>query len=106
MHYKNLTAVISGIVLLAAGAAHADQTANITTANTNAVNNTVQQHFISKRPYQQVVANTLSGDQHGAGDQQWEGATLTRWSDRERNNDSASLQQQTLRLAMLSKRPY
>lgn len=89
MKALNLVAVVSSVVLLMAGAVHADETYK---------NNTHNHHFMAKRPYQQVIANS---DQKK--DQQWEGATLI---DDEVKGDIGSKNRNTMRLNMLSKRAY
>jgi hypothetical protein len=89
MKSKSLITLISAAALLVAGTTHAEG---------NFKNNAHHQNFISKRPYQQVVTNS---DQKK--DQQWEGATLI--SD-QASDDVVAGSRHTLRLNMLSKRPY
>jgi hypothetical protein len=88
MKTLNIAAIVSTAVLLAAGAAHAEDAFKKNDYNHN---------FMAKRPYQAVVANTAQQK-----DQQWEGATLIASP-----ADEANLNNQSkLRLNMLSKRPY
>ncbi|MDO9052214.1 MAG: hypothetical protein Q8N02_06680 [Methylotenera sp.] len=89
MKVLNLVAVVSSAVLLMSGAAHADVSLK---------NNAHNQNFISKRSFQQVVENKAQKK-----DQQWEGATLI--AD-QASEDVALNDHKTLRLNMLSKRPY
>ncbi len=89
MRVLNLVVVVSSAVILFSGAAHADS---------GFKHNVHNQSFISKRPYQQVVENTAQKK-----DQQWEGATLIT----DQVSDDVGLNDRnTLRLNMLSKRPY
>lgn len=89
MKVWNLVAVVSSVALLASGAAHADSGLKKEVHN---------QNFLSKRPYQQVVENKTQKQ-----DQQWEGATFIAGQ----GSDEAGLNERnTLRLNMLSKRPY
>lgn len=90
MKTLNIAAIISSAILLAAGAAHAEDAFNKNVNNHN---------FIAKRPYQQVVANNTQQK-----DQQWEGATLI--AQPESNDETTLNHQSKLRLNMLSKRPY
>jgi len=88
MKTLNIAAIVTSAVLLAAGAAHAEDTFKKNAFNHN---------FISKRPYQEVVANNTQQK-----DQQWDGATLIA-----NPADEANLNNQSrLRVNMLSKRPY
>lgn len=90
MKTLNIAAVVSTAVLLAAGAAHAEDTVK---------NNAYSHHFMSKRPYMEVAAGNAQQK-----DAQWEGATLIAG---QQVADEASLNSQSkLRLNMLSKRPY
>jgi hypothetical protein len=89
MKVLNLVAVVSSAVLLMSGAAHADVSLK---------NNVHNQNFISKRPFQQVVENKAQKK-----DQQWEGATLI--AD-QASEDVVLNDHKTMRLNMLSKRPY
>ncbi|MDP3087923.1 MAG: hypothetical protein Q8M99_07085 [Methylotenera sp.] len=88
MRTLNIAAIFSTAVLLAAGAAHAEDAFKKNDYNHN---------FMSKRPYQAAVANTVQQK-----DQQWEGATLIASPvvEEDLNNQSKS------RLNMFSKRPY
>ena len=88
MKTLNTAAILTSAVLLAAGAAHAEDA-----FKKNAFNH----QFIAKRPYQEVVANNTQQK-----DLQWEGTTLIA-----NPVDEANLNNQSkLRLNMLSKRPY
>lgn len=89
MKVFNLVAVVSSAVLLMSGIAH---------AQSDFKNNAHNQNFMSKRPYQQVLEKS---DQKK--DMQWEGATLI---DVPAIDDAESKERHTLRLNMLSKRPY
>lgn len=90
MRTLNIAAVVSTAVLLAAGAAHAEDTLKKNAYNHN---------FMSKRPYMEVVANNAQQK-----DTQWEGATLIAGQE---TADEANLNSQSkLRLHMLSKRSY
>jgi hypothetical protein len=88
MKTLNLTVVVSSLVLLAAGAAQAE---GILNGNNN--------NFMAKRPYQAVVEKSAQQK-----DGQWEGATLI--DDQVQVDESAANQLKTLRVNMLSKRPY
>lgn len=89
MKVWNLVAVVSSAALLASGVAHADSVLKKDVHN---------QNFFSKRPYQQAVENKVQKQ-----DQQWEGATLISG---QASDDAGLGERHTLRLNMLSKRPY
>lgn len=86
MKVSNIVAIVSSAVFLVAGAAHAEN---------DVKNNSHNQNFLSKRPYQQPITKT---DQKK--DQQWEGATLIDES------AEADEKHKPMRLHMLGKRPY
>lgn len=86
----NLTVVVSSLVLLAAGAAQAESAYKTNGQNHN---------FMAKRPYHAVVENSAQQK-----DAQWEGATLI--NDQVQLDENAVNTHKTLRVNMLSKRPY
>ncbi|MDI1309697.1 MAG: hypothetical protein PSV17_09735 [Methylotenera sp.] len=86
MKASNLVAIVSSAVFLVASAAHAES---------NLKNNSHNQNFLSKRPYEQPITKS---DQKK--DQQWEGATLI---DEGAETDD---KHKSMRLHMLGKRPY
>ncbi len=90
MKTLNLTVVVSSLVLLAAGAAQAEGAFKSNGNNHN---------FMAKRPYQSVVENSAQQK-----DGQWEGATLI--NDQVQVDENAVNNHKTLRVNMLSKRPY
>ncbi len=89
MKSSKLAAVVSGLVLLAAGAAQAEGTFK---------NNGYNHSFMAKRPYQAVVDNAAQTK-----DAQWEGATLI---NEVQVDENAVNTHKALRVNMLSKRPY
>lgn len=89
MNTLKAAAILSSALFLAAKVAHAEST-----LKTNIHNH----QFMAKRPYQEAVVNAAQQK-----DLQWEGATLIAVEDRA---ESAAVQHQTLRVNMLSKRPY
>jgi len=90
MKTYNIAAILSSLALLAAGAAYAE----------DSVKHHVHRHqFMSKRPYQQTVANKAS-----AQDAQWEGATYI--TDEYRKDESHLKNQNAVRMNHLGKRPF
>jgi hypothetical protein len=85
MKTLNLTAAVSSLILLTAGAAQAE--------------GSYQNQFMAKRPYQAAIENTAQQK-----DVQWEGATLI--NDEASMNESALEKHNILRVNMLSKRMY
>lgn len=90
MKTLNLAAVVSSVLLLAAGAAQAEDSFK---------NNAFNHNFMSKRPYQEAVSNTKQQK-----DPQWEGATLI--NDQASVDENALNSHKVLRVNMLGKRPY
>ncbi len=90
MKTLNLAVVVSGLVLLAAGAAQAESAYQANAYNHN---------FMAKRPYQAATENTAQQK-----DAQWEGATLV--NDQVQVDENAVNTHKALRVNMLSKRPY
>lgn len=88
MKTTQLRALLATVILLVAGAAFAQD---------NVKHNAHSHQFMSKRPYQQTVANK-------AQDTQWEGATYI--ADQEIKNESHLKQQQAFRLHNLGKRAF
>ena len=87
MKSKYLVTLLSAATLLAAGSVYAEVDYKH-----------INQQNLSKRPFQQVVENSAQKK-----DQQWEGATLI--AD-QASEDVVFNDRKTLRLNMLSKRPY
>ena len=85
MKTLNLTVAVSSLILLTAGAAQAEES--------------YQNHFMAKRPYQAAVEKKVQDK-----DSQWEGATLIK--DEASVNEVALEKRNILRVNMLSKRPY
>ncbi len=90
MRAFKLAVVLSSAVLLASGLAQAESKFD---------KSTHQNQFISKRAYQQPLPDSAYQK-----DVQWEGATLVNEIDGEEQNRLN--QQKTLRVNMLSKRPF
>lgn len=90
MKSSKLAVVVSGLMLLAAGAAQAEGAFKANGYNHN---------FMAKRPYQSVVDNASNSK-----DAQWEGATLI--NDQVQVDENAVNTHKALRVNMLSKRPY
>jgi hypothetical protein len=88
MKTTQLTAFLASVALLAAGTALAEDSVK---------HNAHSHQFMSKRPYQQTVANK-------AQDTQWEGATYI--ADQELKNESHLKHQQAFRLHNLGKRAF
>lgn len=85
MKSLNLTLAVSSLILLTAGAAQAQES--------------YQNHFMAKRPYQAAVENSSLQK-----DTTWEGATLIKG---QLNMDEAAQEKHNVqRVNMLSKRPY
>ena len=86
----NITAILSSVALLAAGAAYAEES----------VKHNVHSHqFISKRAYQQAVHNKASA-QEG----QWEGATYI--TEESRKDNSQLKNRNAVRMNQLAKRSF
>lgn len=90
MKTLNLAAVVSSVLLLVAGAAHAEGA-----YKTNGYNH----NFMAKRPYQATVENSAQQK-----DAQWEGATLIK--DQAQTDENTLSNRNVLRVNMLGKRPY
>ena len=95
MRVLNLVVVVSSAVLLLSGVAYADSGLKHNIHNVHNVHNVHNQSFISKRPYQQVPAESAYSKKEN-----FEGATLI-----DENAETDRIHK-PMRLHMLGKRPY
>jgi hypothetical protein len=88
MKTLNIAAIVTSTLLLVAGAAYAEESVK---------HNAHNHQWMSKRPYQQTIANKSQ-------DQQWEGATYI--ADGSMTSESHLKNQQAFRLHNLGKRTF